>query len=108
MGREFSYAASLSTITLLSYLSLASIFFTYSAINNLSKFSAVTLRVGEIMNMEEFVQKESLECQNLPDDICVSIKDCNMSWGSERTNNISPHERSIQDENNTYVKDVAN
>jgi ABC-type multidrug transport system fused ATPase/permease subunit len=108
MGREFSYSASLSTITLLSYLSLASIFFTYSAINNISKFIAVSLRVGEVLNMDEYKTDNSLDCPDLPDNIRISIKDCNMSWGIEQKDMVMRSENSIQNESQEYVNDIAN
>lgn len=38
MGREFDYSRSLSTVSLLSYLSTTSIFFSYYAINNFATF----------------------------------------------------------------------
>jgi ATP-binding cassette, subfamily C (CFTR/MRP), member 4 len=81
LEREFDYSRSLSTIALLSYLSLTSIFFSYTAISNIATFVAVMFRVGEILKMEE-VDKEALkDDESLDEGVRVRLENADLSWG---------------------------
>ena len=81
MDREFSYSRSLSTIALLSYLSLTSIFFSYTAISNFATFAAIMFRVGEIFKMEEFDYKSAENDTSLPEGTRILLENCDLSWG---------------------------
>lgn len=86
MGREFNYSRSLSTISVLSYLSLTSIFFTYSAIYHLAAFTAVVFRIGEILKMEEFDTEAAKDDETLSKGVRISLENTSLSWDPQDSN----------------------
>lgn len=53
LGREFSYSRTLSTLALLNYLSLASIYFLHTSLTFLATFISIISRVGKILEKED-------------------------------------------------------
>ena len=98
MGRTFDYARTLSTITLLSYLSLTSIFFSYTAINNMANFTAILYRVAEIMNMDEFDDEASKDDTTLEDGVRVKLENVSMSWGFSFLKGKNPKQGKVDEE----------
>lgn len=98
MGRTFDYARTLSTITLLSYLSLTSIFFSYTAINNMANFTAILYRVAEIMNMDEFDEEASKDDTTLDDGVRVKLENASMSWGFSILKGKNPKQAKVDEE----------
>ena len=98
MGRTFDYARTLSTITLLSYLSLTSIFFSYTAINNMANFTAILYRVAEIMNMDEFDDEASKDDTTLENGVRVKLENVSMSWGFSFLKGKNPKQGKVDEE----------
>ena len=98
MGREFDYARSLSTITILSYLSLTSIYFSYTAINTMANFKAILYRVGEILNMEEFDDEGSKDDETLEEGVRIKLENASLSWGFNILKGKDPKQAKVDDE----------
>ena len=81
MEREFSYSRSLSTISILGYLSQFSCFFLFTAFNSMANLSAVLGRTGEVIGMEEFSSESNQNDTTLPEGTRVKIEDASLSWG---------------------------
>jgi ATP-binding cassette, subfamily C (CFTR/MRP), member 4 len=81
MEREFVYSRTLSAFTMMNYLSLTSIYFSFSAISTFSTFWAIMFRVGEILEKDEFDEDLAEDDRSLPQGIRVKLENWTVSWG---------------------------
>lgn len=107
MGRELDYARSLSTISLLSYLSLTSIFFSYTAISNFATFIAVMFRVGEILKMEEYDHAVSTDDTTLDTGVRVKLENASLTWGFHIQKSKDSKAKIEEDEDDVNLRNIS-
>lgn len=107
MGREFSYSRSLSTISILGYLSQFSCYFLFTAFNSMASLIAILRRTGEVIGMEEFAEELSMDDPSLPSNIRISVENATMSWGFKIRKGDQGVEKVDQDEKDENLKNIS-
>lgn len=83
MGREFNYEDSLATVSILGFVSFMIFQQMYMGASMLSNFIAILRRVGEVIDMEEFDEKqfENEHAEHDKSKFAIEMKNASLTWG---------------------------
>lgn len=106
-GREFTYSRSLSTISILGYLSQFSCYFLFTAFNSMANLIAILNRTGEVIGMEEYSEDQCQDSTDLPEGVKVRLEDAALSWGFKIKKDTKGSAKVEEDAKDTNLRDIT-